>query len=137
MAVAEKRDIAPHVLADPGGFDEMVFDAEKAAAGGADIGGGDGGEGPAVTVEGGGTVVDFRVLRDLLQFVHTATEHHIRVNDVAGLMVDELAGLFEAEHLADADRNGTAGANFRTGVGIHNRGRVFEPEEVERFEGLG
>ena len=64
VAVAEEREVALHVLGEPRGFDEVVFNAEKAAAGGADISRGDGGESSSVTVEGGRTVVDFGVLRD-------------------------------------------------------------------------
>ena len=74
MAVAEEWHITSHVLANPGGFDEVVFNAEKAAAGGADISRGDGGESSSVTVEGGRTVVDFFTDRKIVTERYWAEE---------------------------------------------------------------
>ena len=128
VTVTEKGNVAPHVLADPVGFDEVVFDAEETTAGGRNVSGGDSGECAAIAMEGGRAVMDLSVLGDLLELVHAAAEHDVGMNDVAGLMVDELAGLFEAEHLADTNGYGATGADLGTGIGIHDRSGILEPQ---------
>src|SRR5207245_6229070 len=85
----------------------------------------------------GTVMIDFRQASDLSHKLNSASVYHGGANIIDELLLDELLAIVNRiENLADRNRRGGVPADKAQTFLQLRRNRIFQPEQVKRFETL-